>query len=318
MDQAITASAPRAPGRDLHHQITAQIIAAMEGAPGEFILPWRQDGAMRLPTNAFTDNPYSGINILSLWVAAQRQHFVSPLWATYRQWASLGAQVRQGEKATLIVFYKQYDVTPDPEDAADTGRRRVARASFVFNAAQVDGYAAAPAPTPLEPVGRIATVEHFIAATKATITYGGDRAFYIPSRDYIQLPDDHRFVGTATMHRQEALYATLLHELVHWSGAKHRLDRDLSGRFGTASYAAEELVAELGAAFLCSELGISNTVRPDHAQYLSHWLKLLKNDDRAIFTAAARASEAARFLHTLSASPEGNHQPTPLIEHANA
>jgi antirestriction protein ArdC len=287
--------------QDIHRQITDRLIAAMEAGPGKFVLPWRR-GNLGLPTNAVTGQNYNGINILALWVAAQQGGFVLPVWATYKQWAAIGAQVRAGERASLVVFYKQYDTTPNPDDADDTGRRRVARASAVFNAAQVSGYAPPTPPVPKGPIERLEHAEQFIAATRATISFGGDRAFYMPSQDRIQLPADDAFTGTATMDRREAYYATLVHELVHWTGAKHRLDRNLTGRFGTQSYAAEELVAELGAAFLCSDLVITQDVRPDHAQYLASWVQLLKQDSRAIFTAAARASEAANYLRALSAA----------------
>lgn len=154
-------------------------------------------------------------------------------------------------------------------------------------------------PQSLGPVERIARADRFVAATDATIHHGGDRAFYAFASDHIQMPDQGLFTGTTTMTRSEGYYATLVHKLVHWSGAKHRLAREMGKRFGDAAYAAEELVAEIGAAFLCAELGNTQEVRPDHAQYLANWLKLLKSDSRAVFLAAARASEAAGYLRSL-------------------
>lgn len=290
----------RAPRRDIHSEITGKLIAAIESDPGKPAMPWRRaSGPLFMPTNAFTGHAYNGINIVSLWVAAECSLFTTPVWATYRQWAELGAQVRKGEKSSLVVFYKEYESEPDPGNADDDGKRRVARASNVFNAAQVDGYTLPDAPIPLGPIERLEAVDRFITATGARIEHGGDSAFYRPSTDHIQMPDEGLFCGTETMTRSEGYYATVTHELTHWSGARHRLDRDMGKRFGDAAYAAEELVAEIASAFLCSELGITQDTRADHAQYLARWLTLMKSDSRAIFTAAARASEAVAYLKRL-------------------
>jgi antirestriction protein ArdC len=227
--------------------------------------------------------------------------FSSPVWATYKQWSELGAQVRAGEKSSPVIFYKEFDAEPDSDIADDDGKRRVTRASRVFNAAQVDGFDIPAAPDPLGPVERIAAADMFVNATGVRIEHGGDRAFYRPSTDHIQMPSEDAFCGTATMSRSEGYYATLVHELTHWTGAKQRLDREFGKRFGDHAYAAEELVAEIGAAFLCAELQITQELRPDHAQYLAQWLKLMKDDRRAVFIAAARASEAAMYLKRFSA-----------------
>jgi len=283
--------------RDIHAEITSQLIAAIEANPGQFTLPWRKNaGALHIPVNALTGKAYNGINIVSLWVAAEVLGYTTPIWGTYRQWLERGAQVSKGEKSSLVVFYKEYESEPDPEDSDDTGKRRVARASHVFNASQVDGFELPASPEPLGPVERIAAADRFVTLTGAKIEHGGDRAYYRPSTDHIQMPEEGLFVGTMTMTRDEGYHATLVHELIHWSGAEHRLNREMGKRFGDQAYAAEELVAEIGAAFLCAELGITQEVRPDHAQYLANWLKLLKDDSKTIFTAAARASEATRFL----------------------
>jgi antirestriction protein ArdC len=165
----------------------------------------------------------------------------------------------------------------------------------VFNLEQVDGWQP-PRPATPDPKRVLVEVERFVMATFADIRIGGDRAYYRPGTDHIQMPDRDRFTGTETIDATESYYATLLHELTHWTGHAARLDRDLSGRFGREGYAMEELVAELGAAFLCSDLGITNRPRPDHAAYIAHWLAVLKKDTRAIFTAASKANEARRFL----------------------
>ncbi|MBU1210902.1 MAG: DUF1738 domain-containing protein [Alphaproteobacteria bacterium] len=286
--------------QDIYSEITSQLIAAIESDPGKFELPWRKaSGGLHLPVNALTRNGYNGINVVSLWVAAEVKSYASPVWATYKQWTELGCQVRSGEKSSLVIFYKEFDTDPNPDDADDDGKRRVARASRVFNAAQVDGYEAAPAPEMLGPIERIAAADRLVSATGARIEHGGDQAYYRPSTDHVQMPDEGLFHGTAGMTRSEGYYATLIHELTHWSGAPKRLNRELGKRFGDDAYAAEELVAEIGAAFLCAELGITQDVREDHAQYLAQWLTLMKGDSRAVFTAAAKASEAAAYLKRL-------------------
>jgi antirestriction protein ArdC len=289
--------------RDIYSEITNQLIAAIETNPGNPVMPWRQEGgSMLMPRNALSGKTYNGVNILSLWVAAQVNHYEAPVWGTYKQWQEKGCQVRKGEKSSLVVFYKDFSVEPEPDNAHDDGRRYVARASYVFNASQVDGYTAPEELPTLGPVERIAQADRFVKASGADVRHGGSQAYFDALGDFIQMPDEGRFTGTHTMTRSESYYAVLAHELVHWTGGKERLARDLTGRFKSDIYAAEELVAEIGAAFLCAELGITQDVRPDHAQYIAHWMKLLKEDNRAIFTAAARAAEAALFLRKLEAA----------------
>ena len=264
-----------APRRDVYADITNHIIAAIEADPGKPAMPWRRTGKpLFMPSNALTGNAYNGINIVSLWVSAEIRGYSAPVWATYKQWREMDCQVRQGEKSSLVIFYKEFETDPNPDDADDDGKRRVARASSVFNASQVDGYTMLDAPVTLGPIERLDAVDRFIAATGARIEHGGDRAFYRPSTDQIQMPDEGLFCGTDTMNRSEGYYAVLVHELTHWTGAQHRLDRVLGKRFGHQAYAAEELIAEIGSAFLCAELGITQDVRADHAQYLAQWLKL--------------------------------------------
>lgn len=285
------------PRRDLHADITAKIIAAINDNPGEPQMPWRRSGKpLWMPENALTRNRYNGINVLALWVAAEARGLASPVWATYKQYQELDAQVRKGAKGEMVVFYKDYDVEPDPSNETDDGRRRVARASYVFNAADVEGYTPPDPPERLGPIERIAAADRFVSATGARIEHGGERAYYRPSTDHIQMPDEGLFCGTDTLSHDEGYYAVLLHELTHWTAPESRCNRDLSKRFLKAEVAAEELVAEIGAAMLCAELGVTQDTRPDHAQYIHHWMDLLKADSRAIFTAAAKASEAVAFL----------------------
>jgi antirestriction protein ArdC len=204
--------------RDLHADITAKLIASIEQGPGDLQLPWRRSaGPLVMPVNARTEKAYNGINIVSLWVAAEVRGFAAPLWGTYRQWQELGAQVRKGEASSLVVFYKEYETEPNVDDASDDGKRRVARASFVFNAAQVDGYSVSDALKRLGPVERIAAADRFVNGTGAQIEHGGERAFYRPSTDHIQMPEEGLFCDTQTMSRTEGYYATLLHELAHYA-----------------------------------------------------------------------------------------------------
>lgn len=283
--------------RDIHAEVTAQLVAAIEADPGRPCLPWRRNAApLFMPENALTKKLYNGINIISLWVAAETRSYSAPIWATYKQWAEMDCQVRKGERSSLVIFYREYETDPRPDDETDDGKRRVARASYVFNASQVDGYSLPEPPQPLGPIERLEAVDQFIQNIGARVEHGGDRAFYRLSTDQIQMPNEDRFCGTETMTRSEGYYATLLHEHVHYTSPSNRCNRDLGKRFGDAAYAAEELVAEIGSAFLCAELGITQDTRPDHAQYLAHWVQLLKHDSRAIFTAAAKASEAVAWL----------------------
>lgn len=293
---------------DIHQEITDRIVAAIETA-GEFRLPWikAKGGSFARPVNIASGKPYNGVNIVSLWVSALASDYPSNIWGTYRQWQERGAQVRKGEKSSLVVFYKELTFEQRNEETGETeaSERLMARASHVFNAAQVEGFTieAEPEALPGAPIfDPIERAEQFARATGARIEESGDRACYIPSADMIRMPERRCFTGTETATPAEGFYSTLCHELVHWSGAKSRLDRDLTGRFGSESYAVEELIAELGAAFLCSDLVITPDPRADHACYIANWLKVLKNDKRAIFTAASKASQAANWLQTMRAA----------------
>lgn len=204
--------------RDLHAEITAKIIAVVHANPGHPQMPWRRSGKpLWMPENALTKNRYNGINVIALWAAADMRGLTSPIWATYRQFAEMGAQVRKGSKAELVVFYKNYDVEPDASDENDDGKRRVARASYVFNVADVEGYVPPDPPQRLGPVERIEAADRFIKATGARIEHGGESAFYRPSTDHIQMPDEGLFCGTETIDRNESYFAVVLHELTHYA-----------------------------------------------------------------------------------------------------
>lgn len=288
---------------DVYRTVTQNIVEAIEAGAGTFVMPWHGDGAATgKPENAYTRMEYHGINVLALWAQACLTGFGSGYWASYKQWQHAGAQVKRGERGTTIVFFKRLDGPgADTDEDEDQPRHRlVARASRVFNADQVEGWQPPALYSKGDRVETLATADTFLRATGARIMHGGSRAFYSIPDDSIRLPDRDRFTGTDMSTATEAYYATVLHELVHWTGAAHRLDRSLS--FTTkAEIAAEELVAEIGAAFLCADLHVSNTPRPDHAAYVANWLELLRGDARAIFAAARGANAAAAYLHELVA-----------------
>ena len=280
---------------NVYQAVTDRIIEAIEAGAGEFVMPWHQVSAgIGRPTNAATGKRYQGTNVVALWAEGSLSRFTSGFWATYRQWQALGAQVNRGERSATIVFYTPLKGTGDDEEDRP-GRRLVARASRVFNADQVEGWEAPGLEWP-NLAQALPTVEAFVAATGAVISHGHDHACYNRREDRIERPDRDRFLGSPTSTPTESYYATTLHELTHYSGAPHRLNREFGKRFGDEAYAVEELVAELGAAFLCADLMIANEPRPDHASYVSHWLSVLEADRKVMFMAARLASEAAAFL----------------------
>jgi antirestriction protein ArdC len=294
---------------NVYETVTANIVAAIESGAGEFQMPWHRatthDG---LPTNALTGAEYRGSNVLSLWVAGMAKGYTSNRWATYKQWAELGAQVRKGEKSATGIFFQMIErkgaTQPDTDRTNKAaGMVPFARAFHLFNAEQVDGYTVAASPR-ADITETLAGVDAAIAQTGARITHAGSRAFYRPSTDEIYMPERAAFTGTDTSTATESYYSTLLHELTHWTGHDSRLSRDFtrSNRFGDEAYAGEELVAELGAAFLCARLGITNTPRPDHARYLASWLKVLKGDAKAIVRAASDAQKAADYIINMTAN----------------
>jgi antirestriction protein ArdC len=288
---------------NIYETITAKIIAAIEADPGTFKMPWHRSAGepLHMPSNVVSKKHYRGVNVVMLWITAEMSAYRQPIWGTFRQWAQRNCQVRKGEKGTPIIFFKEYAADPDPTDADDTGKRIVARASHVFNCAQVNGWSSTDDAPNLGPVERSERFDAFVRATGAIIHHGGDRAFYNRKTDEITMPDEGRFCGTDTMDRHESYIATLAHELSHLSGSEKRLNRDFGKRFGDQAHAAEEIVAELAACFICAELGISTEPRPDHAQYIMQYLRLLKSDPKAIVTAAAKAAQAADYLKSFSA-----------------
>ncbi len=290
--------------RDVYHAITEKIAAAIEAGAGEYQMPWHR-GVIR-PVNASTGTPYHGVNVIALWGAANDRGYRSGYWATYRQWNAMGARVLKRERGSMVVFFKCLSAAA--EENADRDKepvekqRFVARAAWVFNADQVDGWSI-PALENRSPVEIREHVEVFITKTGANIRPGGDAAFYDWAGDYIAVPRPEDFVNTSTSSATEGYYSVVLHELTHWSGAAPRLARNLRGRFGDHAYAIEELVAEFGAAFLCADLHVANEPRLDHACYVSSWLRVLNKDRTALFAAASSASVAATYLLDLGGRP---------------
>jgi len=272
----------------IYARITEQIVAAIERGVEAGRMPWHHDGsAIYRPANVGSKKPYRGINTLALWASAEAKGYPTGLWGTFKQWFELGGVVRKGERASAVVLWKQVE-KPDAEDGEK--KRFFARGYSVFNVAQVDGYDPEAIPT-LPESERLAHAEAFIAALGIQIMHGGDMAYYRPSTDTVHLPPFERFFDAASA------YGVALHECGHASGAKHRLDRDLSGRFGTESYAAEEICVELASGFVLADLGIAHNPREDHAAYIAGWLTILKSDPRAIFTAASKAQAIADWMH---------------------
>lgn len=294
----------REPRANLYDEVTGKIIAQLEAGCVPWVQPWGRPGgaAPGLPRNATTGRRYSGVNILLLWGAVIERGYPSQGWLTFKQALAAGGSVRKGERGTTVVFADRFTPEAEKERARETGEdARVVpflKRFTVFNLAQCEGLdRLAPEPAPLPEREMIPAAEALIAATGADFRIGGAKAFYAPGPDFVQVPPQPAFF------KQIDYYRTCLHELTHWTGHPTRLKRDQSGGFASPAYAREELVAEMGSAFVCAALGIVPTVR--HADYLGHWLGVLREDNRAIFRAASQASKAADFLLACAGAPEG-------------
>ncbi len=291
--------------QDPHSRITDRILAELKQGTRPWLKPWSggdmaASGQTR-PLRA-TGQPYRGINVLLLWIEAQASGFVSPSWMTYKQAQALGAQVRKGERGATVVYYGDSSRTVHDEASGEEREKalRFLKTYTVFNVAQIDGlperFRIVPEPSP--EMERTESAEAFFASIPATVNHGGDKAYYVPSADRIQLPP------FAAFHDAHGYYTTRGHETVHWTRHETRLDRSFGReKWGDEGYAREELVAELGAAFLAADLRLCIEPRPDHASYIASWIKVLQSDTRAIIQAAAHAERAVTFLHQL-ANPE--------------
>jgi len=292
---------------DVYTGITNRIIADLERGVRTWVKPWNAANTVGRISRPLRHNgmPYSGINILMLWADAVVKGFTAPIWMTFKQANELDAHVRKGEKGSLVVYANSITRTQEGDDGEEIEREiHYMKGYIVFNVEQIDGlakhyYGKPEVQTTL--VERIIHAERFFEAIKADIRYRGDRAFYSLDGDYIQLPVIEAFRDA------ESFYATLAHEACHWTRHPSRLDRSFGRKnWGDEGYAREELVAELASAFLCAELGITPEVREDHAAYIASWLTVLKNDKRAIFSAAAHAQKAADYLRDLQPVSRGS------------
>lgn len=280
---------------NFYDDITRKIIAELEAGCVPWVQPWEAAAAkapLAMPQNAATRRRYGGINILILLSAAVERGFSGQSWLTFRQALSLGGCVRKGERGTTVVYADRFVPAEEMKRASMAGDEAQSIAFLkrflVFNIDQCDGLCAdvsriAPSPHMFEP-----QVEVLIRATSIDFRIGGDRAFYCPPKDYVQVPPPAAYFEPINWHR------TALHELAHASGHSSRLNRDLSGGYGTKKYAFEEIVAEISSAFCCASLGIVPTVR--HADYIGSWIEVLREDNRAIVRAASQASKAADYL----------------------
>ena len=290
-----------ADGEDVYTRITSRIIADLEQGVRPWARPWNADhldGRILRPLR-YNGLPYSGINTIMLWLEAEERGFTSPTWMTFKQALELGGHVRKGERGSQVVYANTIAKTEQAEDGSEV-RRNIPflKGYSVFNVDQIEGlpeqYRARPPPKFLTSIERIEHADAYFAATKADIQFRGNKAFYSVTNDFIQIPPIETFRDS------ESFYATLGHECIHWTKHKTRLERDFGRkRFGDEGYATEELVAELGSAFLCADLELTPEIRDDHAAYIANWLEALRNDKRMIVQAASHAQRATEFLHRL-------------------
>lgn len=295
---------------DVYARVTAAILAALEAGTRPWMPPWnaaRAAGPISRPSR-YDGTPYRGVNVLLLWLAATESGYAAPHWMTYRQAQALGGQVRQGERGALVVYANAIKRTETNEKTGEDEEIEIPymKGYTVFNAEQIDGlpdrYRATVAAPVLSDAGRSARLDAFFAATGADVRHGGDRAYYDPDADYIQMPP------FAAFRDPESFYGTLAHECVHWAGHSSRLARDFGAKsWGDDGYAMEELVAEIGSAFLGAALGFAPQVTENHAAYVDCWVRVLAGDRRAIFTAASHAQKAADHL-LVRAEAGADHQ----------
>jgi antirestriction protein ArdC len=282
---------------DVMAATVTHLIGRMEQGVELGTLPWHHDGTIGMPHNSITKNVYRGGNLITLWFTGSEHGWASNEWATFKQWQQIGATVRKGERGTRLVYWGTLTTDTDTTETtngeqADTPAkaksRQFAKTFVVFNAAQVDGLDLS-GPNADPPTGDVA---RWFDAIPATVEWGKGRPCYRPACDRVTMPHPDAFRDP------DAMWATLAHELAHWSGHASRLDRTFGARFGDDTYALEELVAELSAAITCAVVGIATTFRDDHADYLAHWCRVLKADPSILWTVAGKAQAATDHLVT--------------------
>lgn len=298
--------------QDVYQKITDRIVEKLEEGVRPWFKPWNAEHAAGRITRPLKHDftTYKGINILNLWMESEERGYSAPIWMTFKQAKDLGGSVKKGEKGSLSVYANTFKKTEIDEKTGEEIEQDIPfmKGYTVFNVEQIEGlpekyYELAKEPE-ITPEQRIEKIEQFFVNTGADIKEGGNRAYYQITNDFIQMPPFIAFESA------ESYYASLAHETTHWTRHPSRLDRDLGRKkWGDEGYAVEELVAELGSAYLCADLGLVPDVREENAAYIANWLEVLKNDKRAIFSAAAHAQRAAELLHEYQNSPA----PTPKI-----
>jgi len=284
--------------RNIQKEITDRILAKLAAGTIPWRKPWNTTGAGfgAMPRNAVTNRPYSGANTVLLWMEAEEKSYSNPLWLTYKQAQAEGGNVRKGEKGVQIIFWSSFTKTGESEGDADKPKTGMFLKTYtVFNLAQCDGcdHLIDKPVKVYNREERDETAEAFIQSTGASVRHGESRAYYATSGDYINLPAFEAFTGA------DEYYSTAFHELTHWTGAEHRLNRTFGKRFADSTYAAEELVAELGSAFLCAEFGFDSTL-DNSASYIDYWSKTLQDNDGLFISAASKASKAVEYMRELT------------------
>lgn len=281
---------------DIRQEITNRIIEMIADGRGNYKKGWQSVATAGMPRNGKTNAAYKGVNVILLLCAAAERGFTSNVWLTYKQAQEMGANVRKGEKGTMCAYFelmrKKGSENETEGDDEDGQTFMMCKPFWVFNVAQVDGLPEGIGEIPAsEPAfDPIHEAEALLEKSGAKIQYGFDKAFYQPGSDYIGLPSREAFYS------RENFYATALHELTHWTGHPSRCNRQFGKRFGDQAYAFEELVAELGSAFLNAHVGLVDATIERHAGYVESWLAVLKRDKTAIFSAASQASKAVEYL----------------------
>jgi antirestriction protein ArdC len=298
--QNATQQPSTSPRRDIHQQVTDTIIRQLESGTVPWHQPWNggPERLLSIPKNFNTGKKYRGINILLLWVSALDQKFDSGDWASLKQWNERKESIRKGEKGSMIVYYDTFE----KEVEGEVQKIPFLKTSYVFNRCQLASYQPQKAvdASPVQSlVEKIDQLDQFVQNTNAIIEHAGSQAYYRPSQDKIVLPAPAAFIDTDNYTATEGYYSTLLHELTHWTSHPSRLNRKVGKKFGDNGYAVEELVAELGAAFLCSEFAIQTADKGNHASYIAHWLNVLKENKHCLITAASEASKACGYLQGL-------------------
>jgi antirestriction protein ArdC len=284
---------PRAISRNLYDEVTARILTQLEAGTPPWVREWKSIGRGNVPMNAVTHRPYSGCNVVMLWMAG----YPTNRYVTFKQALEVGGSVRNGEHGTKVYFVSTFEKKQDDDN--DPRKIPFLKEYTVFNVAQCDGLPESFLTGEAKAINqdeRDAEAQEFITVTRADFREGHGEAYYASGADFVSMPHFDAFKDA------DCFYATSFHELGHWTAHKSRLDRDLRNRFGSHEYAAEELVAELASAFLCAEFDFNKEQR--HASYIANWIELLKHDNRPFMTAASKASKAADYLRGLAMREE--------------